>query len=94
MGAGDAAIVGYCFGEDEGPDEEEEALDAVGGWVLAMYIYKRRWNWAMMKSQLTSTRTPSLLLRLFLSFSLYFPLSPFRLLFSRNVRIQVMYVCT
>lgn len=82
MGAGDAAIVGYCFGEDEGPDEEEEALDAVGGWVLAMYIYKRRWNWAMMKSQLTSTRTPSLLLRLFLSFflSLYFPLSPFRLL--------------
>lgn len=38
----------------------------VGG-VLAMYIYKRRWNWAMMKSQLTSTRTPSL--RLYLSFS-------------------------
>lgn len=30
--AGDAAVVGYCFGEDEGPDEEEEALDAVGGW--------------------------------------------------------------
>lgn len=50
VGAGDAAPVGYCFGEHEGPDEEEEALDAVGGWVLAMYIYKRRWNWAMMKS--------------------------------------------
>lgn len=29
---GDAAVVGYCFGEDEGPDEEEEALDAVGEW--------------------------------------------------------------
>lgn len=49
MGAGDAAVVCYCFGEDEGPDEEEEALDAVGG-VLAMYIHKRRWYWAMMKS--------------------------------------------
>lgn len=31
VGVGDAAVVGYCFGEDEGPDEEEEALDAVGG---------------------------------------------------------------
>lgn len=45
------------------------------GEVLAMYIYERRWNWAMMKSQLTSTRTPSLFLRLFLSLSI----SPFSL---------------
>ena len=31
-GCGEGAVVGYCFGEEEGAEEEEEGFGS--GWVL------------------------------------------------------------